>query len=390
MVVASAIPSAMATISTLSCGRTDLNAVLKRILESGYVTSATGERLTLHSHTLQDEGEFLQQVIQQIKPRTSLEVGCAYGVSSLYICEALAAVGADRHIIIDPYQHEHWHGLGIEHLKAAGYGSLIELHELPSHQALPRLEAAATKLDFVFIDGAHWFDYVMVDFFCVDRMLNVGGVIVFDDADWAGVGRPASISCRRHTQYFLRRPAALTGTPRGVEGLHRNTVASQSSGADLEAGGFAAPFEVGPRPALRGSQKEARTLGLRDPPARAHSTSTVNSDSAATPPAELVAEDVRLPAPYAATCGSSPVIVSDAGDGRRHSLVAGHVGRTHGNRIATAVLVIPPSRRLSATVKHTAHPRRARDCRAAESAGTRPRPGTRHRPASRRNPRPRP
>ncbi len=177
----------MTTISTLSCGRTDLNAVLKRILESGYVTSATGERLTLHSHTLQDEGEFLQHVIQQIKPRTSLEVGCAYGVSSLYICEALAAVGADRHIIIDPYQHEHWHGLGIEHLKAAGYGSLIELHELPSHQALPRLEAAATKLDFVFIDGAHWFDYVMVDFFCVDRMLNVGGVIVFDDADWAGV-----------------------------------------------------------------------------------------------------------------------------------------------------------------------------------------------------------
>ena len=108
-------------------------------------------------------------------------------MSSLYICEALAAVGADRHIIIDPYQHEYWQGLGIEHLKAAGYGRLIELHELPSHQALPRLETAATKLDFVFIDGAHWFDYVMVDFFCVDRMLRVGGVIVFDDLDWPGV-----------------------------------------------------------------------------------------------------------------------------------------------------------------------------------------------------------
>jgi len=61
------------------------------------------------------------------------------------------------------------------------------LCDLPSHQALPRLEAAGLEIDFAFVDGAHWFDYVMVDFFCLDRMLKVGGVIVFDDANWPSV-----------------------------------------------------------------------------------------------------------------------------------------------------------------------------------------------------------
>jgi predicted O-methyltransferase YrrM len=164
-----------------------MNAVLEGILEAGCVTSPTGERIPLHSHVPAEEGRFLQDVIHQIQPKVSLEIGCAFGVSSLYICEALVAVGAGRHIVIDPFQHEHWHGVGIENLKAAGFGGLIELHEMPSHQALPRLEAAGCRLDFVFIDGAHWFDYVMVDFFCIDRLLRVGGVVVFDDADWASV-----------------------------------------------------------------------------------------------------------------------------------------------------------------------------------------------------------
>jgi len=189
-----------------------MNPVLKQLLETRQIKTPSGEMMPLHSHIHRDEGECLQQIIRQIKPRISVEIGCAYGISSLYICEALAEVGAEHHIIIDPDQFsDWWQGLGIAHLKTAGYGSLVELQTLPSHQALPRLEAAGIEIDFAFVDGAHWFDYVMVDFFCLDRMLKVGGVIVFDDANWPGVRK----ACR---YVLLNRAYSVLPTPANVNG----------------------------------------------------------------------------------------------------------------------------------------------------------------------------
>ena len=42
-------------------------------------------------------------------------------------------------------------------------------------------EAQGERIDFAFIDGAHTFDHALVDFFYIDRMLNVGGIVAFDD-----------------------------------------------------------------------------------------------------------------------------------------------------------------------------------------------------------------
>jgi len=191
-----------------------MNPVLKHILETKEVKAASGEMLPLHSHILPDEGAFLQQIIAQIKPRISVEIGCAYGISSLYICEALAEVGGERHIIIDPDQIRFWQGMGVEHLKAAGYEPLLEVHLLPSYQALPRLEAAGLEVDFAFVDGAHWFDYVMVDFFGLDRILKVGGVIVFDDTDWPGV-RKACRYVLSNRAYSVFQPTARVNGRKG-------------------------------------------------------------------------------------------------------------------------------------------------------------------------------
>lgn len=37
------------------------------------------------------------------------------------------------------------------------------------------------RFDFVFIDGRHLFDCVLVDFFYVDRLLEIGGYLALDD-----------------------------------------------------------------------------------------------------------------------------------------------------------------------------------------------------------------
>jgi len=157
-----------------------MNAVLEEILRSGYATGSSGERIAVHSQISREEGEFLQQIVATVRPKVSLEIGLAYGVSSLFICDALAAVGAERHIVIDPHQFEvpaefvtadpestrgGFGVIGLRNLRAAGFEALVEFHALPSHIALPRLLEAGRRIDFAFIDGWHTFDYVMVDFF---------------------------------------------------------------------------------------------------------------------------------------------------------------------------------------------------------------------------------
>src|SRR5262249_40611568 len=123
----------------------------------------------------------------EYKPKCSLEIGCAYGISSLYICEALCeAVSSPKHIIIDPFQFPHqrgsgWEGIGLLNLKRAGYEDIIELHNKASYECLPVLLKNGVKIDFAFVDGQHTFDYVMVDFFFIDKLLNVRGVVAFDD-----------------------------------------------------------------------------------------------------------------------------------------------------------------------------------------------------------------
>jgi len=52
---------------------------------------------------------------------------------------------------------------------------------------LPELERSGQRVDFAFIDGWHTFDFTLVDFFFIDRMLKVGSVVAFDDANWLAI-----------------------------------------------------------------------------------------------------------------------------------------------------------------------------------------------------------
>jgi len=171
-----------------------MNPVLEEILRTRYVKSTNGELIKLHSNISPAEGKFLYEIVSEIKPEVSLEIGLAYGISALFICEALYRTPYARHIIIDAYQLSHpkgdsysWKGIGLNNVREAGYGETIEFHNQQSHTALPQLEARGLKIDFAFIDGNHLFDYALIDFFYIDRMLRVGGIVALDDADWPGI-----------------------------------------------------------------------------------------------------------------------------------------------------------------------------------------------------------
>lgn len=170
-----------------------MNHVLAEMLQTGVVVSESGKTHRIHSHIPLKEGVFLQELVAKVKPKVSLEVGLAYGVSTLFICDALAQLPNPRHIVIDPHQlqpsstHMSFEGLGLQTLRKAGYEHLIEFHGAPSYLALPELVSKGTKVDFAFIDGWHTFDYAFMDFFYVDLLLNPGGVVVIDDTDFPSV-----------------------------------------------------------------------------------------------------------------------------------------------------------------------------------------------------------
>ena len=188
-----------------------MNPVLEEILKTGYTTSPNGQSVRARYAVGPDEVEFLQELISELKPHVSLEVGLAYGVSALCICDAMEKIPGSRHIIIDPHQRREdgYKGIGLHNLTRAGYGGKIEFFEQPSHRALAHLEAQGRKIDFAFVDGWHTFDYTMIDFFYIDKMLNVGGIVVFDDADWGSV--------RKLCRYIVTNLPYSARCMRGVE-----------------------------------------------------------------------------------------------------------------------------------------------------------------------------
>ena len=157
------------------------NKFVEDLFEKKIVQDEALNELPLHSGVSQRDGEFLQKIVVENKFKNTIEIGCAYGISSLYICAGSSKIEGYHHTIIDAF-HADWHNVGILNLKRAGFNS-FELIEKLSEIALPQLLEKNKKYDFAFIDGWHTFDHVLLDFFYINRMLEVGGVITFHDMD---------------------------------------------------------------------------------------------------------------------------------------------------------------------------------------------------------------
>ena len=159
---------------------------INEIFQSGKLSDIEGNEHDLGANIDRDEGKFLYDLIKEHGCKTTLEVGCAMGISSLYICAALEEVEGASHTIIDPMQTTDWGGIGIAQLKKAG-ADKYRLLEEPSEFALPRLAEKGEKYDFCFIDGWHTFDHTLIDFFYIDRLLDAGGIVAIDDVSFPGI-----------------------------------------------------------------------------------------------------------------------------------------------------------------------------------------------------------
>jgi len=170
-----------------------MNKILSEIFEMEKVKDKKGNTYPLWEHNICIlDGEFLQDLIKKYGSIKSLEIGFAFGISTLFICEALLKNGKNvKHIAIDPYQKE-FYGIGIENIKRAGFSHIFEFKEEKSELYLPSLLRRKEKFDFIFIDGDHSFDHCFIDFFYCDRILSLGGIIVLDDINFPSIKKIAN------------------------------------------------------------------------------------------------------------------------------------------------------------------------------------------------------
>lgn len=123
-----------------------------------------------------EEAAFIYQLIQQHQLTKTCETGLGFGNSA---CHILAA-HSQKHIAIDPFQKEYDY-LAVKNVESLGFKDRFDFREDYSHNVLPKLLNEGKQFDFIFIDGDHKFDGILVDFYFADLLLENNGFVLFHD-----------------------------------------------------------------------------------------------------------------------------------------------------------------------------------------------------------------
>jgi len=177
------------------------NGLMLEIYETGVVRDERDQSHPLTSAIHPQYARTLYDAVLTHNPKIVAEIGMAEGLSSLAILAALRDAGqGGRLISIDPHQHNCWHGIGVANVRRAGLSAHHQLVEKYDYVALPELLNGGVVLDFAYVDGTHTFDYTLLDFFYVDKLLRIGGIVGFNDCGYRAVRRVLGF-VRTHRKY---------------------------------------------------------------------------------------------------------------------------------------------------------------------------------------------
>jgi predicted O-methyltransferase YrrM len=177
--------------------------IIEEILVGRTAITLKGEKISVHSDIGLAHAEALYETVLRTRPAVVIEIGMAFGVASLSILTALKEINQGGKLLsVDPLQTPDWNGCGLMSISRAGLKNWHEMHEDFDYRVLPRLLESGLKLDFAYIDGWHTFDYTLLDWWYVDKMLKPGGIAVFNDCAWPAVDKAIKfvISHRKYTE----------------------------------------------------------------------------------------------------------------------------------------------------------------------------------------------
>jgi hypothetical protein len=211
---------------------------------SGTMTNDILDKFVMESASMRpSEYACLRDVLRELKPKRTLEIGMANGTSSLVCCQILKETGGERHTAVDPFQSkpDGWKGKGIEKVREAGLGDFLEVKEDYNYNALPNLVQEGRRYDFVLIDGYHSYDYTFIDMFYADLLLRPGGILACHDTGYPcvyqalrflevhkpyeRVGPPIAVMLDSPVKKIARRLGSIVRGPKAVaEAKARRTV----------------------------------------------------------------------------------------------------------------------------------------------------------------------
>lgn len=164
-----------------------MNAVLEAMYRDKVVLDADGAALPFRGGINQVQSGLLTRMCRERGVRRAIDIGLAYGASSLGILDGLQPGG--KLVAIDPRQSSDFRGIGVLNAQRAGFADMLELIELPDDRALPLLLEREDRYGLAFVDGWHTFDSTFIDCYYLDQLLEVGGLMVFHDFAMPGVNR---------------------------------------------------------------------------------------------------------------------------------------------------------------------------------------------------------
>lgn len=153
-----------------------------------------------------------EHFVQQ-KPDDVLELGFAHGVSTCYLAGAVDENGSGHVTTIDRASARDREPNIDELLDRCGLSALVTVLVTDTSytwELMRMLEQdPPSRFDFVYIDGAHLWDVDGFAFLLVDRLLNVGGWVLFDDLDWTLATSPSL----KDAEWVLKLPVGQRTTP---------------------------------------------------------------------------------------------------------------------------------------------------------------------------------
>lgn len=140
-----------------------------------------GESVPFLEFFSHENGLAIYNVVRSLGARRILELGCAHGCSSVYLAQGVADNGGGILVSVDPFEFSDFQGCGLQTVRRAGLGDQHQLIVERSELFLPKLVASNAEFDLVFIDTSHLYDQTIVESFFANKLLPVGGAMVFDD-----------------------------------------------------------------------------------------------------------------------------------------------------------------------------------------------------------------
>jgi hypothetical protein len=197
----------------------DMIRTQRSVGQSGKVFEGLGALSTVNNLTV------LRALMLERTPARTLEVGLGFGGSALTIAathKQLQHQPCRQHTVIDPFQAKDWDNVALAAIDRAGLSGYIDFRAQLSSIALGALAAEGATFGLIYVDGSHVFEDVFIDAYFGFRMLDQGGVILFDDcaidhvakvlsfvtANWSGWTAEIDLAGHREDGGSLRYRAA--------------------------------------------------------------------------------------------------------------------------------------------------------------------------------------